>query len=75
MALLEVYIPVDRRQAMARLPTGRARGQDLPDRTTGASLFADISGFSSLTEALVKALGPKRAAEVVTRQLNRVLMV
>jgi class 3 adenylate cyclase len=35
-------------------------------------LFADISGFTSLTEALVKELGPKRAAEVLTRQLNRV---
>ncbi len=33
------YIPMDRRQAIAT-------GQDLPDRTTGAALFADISGFT-----------------------------
>ena len=57
------YIPMDRRQAIA---TGRA----LPDRTSGAALFADISGFTPLTEALHKEHGPKRGAEELTRQLN-----
>lgn len=41
------YIPMDRRQAMAR-------GESLPDRTYGAALFADISGFTLLTEALME---------------------
>jgi class 3 adenylate cyclase/tetratricopeptide (TPR) repeat protein len=60
-----VYIPMDRRQALAR-------GGSLPDRTSGAALFADISGFTPLTEALVRTLGPRIGAEELTRQLNRV---
>ena len=59
------YIPMDRRQALA---AGRA----LPERSTGSALFADISGFTPLTEALVRALGPQRGAEELPRQLNRV---
>ena len=48
------------------------RGADLPGRTTGAALFADISGFTPLTEALVRALGPQRGAEELPVQLNRI---
>jgi class 3 adenylate cyclase len=62
---LAVYIPMDRRQALAR-------GQSLPDRTRGAALFADVSGFTQLTEALVLELGRQRGAEELTRQLNDV---
>lgn len=58
-----VYIPMDRRQAMAR-------GENLPDRTEGAALFADISGFTPLTEALAQELGARRGAEELTRHLN-----
>ena len=65
MEALSFYIPIDRRQAIAR-------DKDLPDRTRGAALFADISGFTPLTEALVQELGPQRGAEELTRQLNRV---
>lgn len=63
--MMEVYIPIDRRYALA---------QDvaLPDRTNGAALFADISGFTPLTEALTQALGPRHGAEELTRQLNLV---
>ncbi len=57
------YIPMDRRQAIAR-------NESLQNRTTGAALFADISGFTPLTEALLKAYGPKRGPEELTRQLN-----
>jgi len=60
-----VYIPMDRRWALAS-------GEELPDRTTGAALFADISGFTPLTEALVEELGPRRGADELTRQLNLV---
>ena len=67
---LAAYIPMDRRQAMARQKL--ALGKALPNRTTGAALFADVSGFTPLAEALVEQLGPKRAAEELTRQLNRV---
>ncbi|UCC89196.1 MAG: tetratricopeptide repeat protein, partial [Anaerolineales bacterium] len=59
------YIPLDRRKAIAR-------GEDLPDRTSGAALFADISGFTPLTEALLQELGPRRGADELTRQLNAV---
>ena len=60
-----VYIPMDRRHALAH-------GVTLPDRTQGAGLFADISGFTQLTEALVRELGPQRGAEELTRYLNLV---
>ena len=59
------YIPMDRRQTMAR-------GEALPQRMAGAALFADISGFTLLTEALALELGPKRGAEELTNHLNRV---
>ena len=62
---LSVYIPEDRRQAMAR-------GETLPERTQGAALFADISGFTPLTEALVHHYGPQRGAEELISHLDRV---
>src|SRR5687768_359814 len=65
MESLYAYIPTDRRYALAH-------GSTLPDRTTGAALFADISGFTPLTEALVLALGPQRGAEELTGWLNKI---
>jgi len=65
MESLYAYIPTDRRYALAR-------GIDLPDHASGAALFADISGFTPLTEALVQALGPQRGAEELTRWLNQI---
>ena len=60
---LEVYIPMDRRQALARREV-------LPDRTDGAALVADISGFTALTEALIQELGPRHGIDELSRQLN-----
>src|SRR5215207_1691422 len=65
MESLYAYIPIDRRYALAR-------GSSLPDRTTGAALFADISGFTALTDVLLQALGPQRGAEELTRWLNKI---
>ncbi|MBN1887162.1 MAG: adenylate/guanylate cyclase domain-containing protein, partial [Thermoflexales bacterium] len=62
---LSVYIPTDRRHAMAQ-------ASQLPEQASGAAMFADISGFTPLTEALTRALGPRRGSEELTRQLNRV---
>ncbi|MBI3242469.1 MAG: tetratricopeptide repeat protein [Chloroflexi bacterium] len=62
---LSVYIPMDRRQALAK-------GVALPDRAYGAALFADVSGFTALTEALANELGPQRGAEELSRHLNLV---
>lgn len=65
MEELLAYLPMDRRFALAG-------GYTLPDRTQGAALFVDISGFTALTEALVRELGPQRGAEELTRYLNLV---
>jgi adenylate cyclase len=65
MDQLSVYLPQDRCAALAR-------GESLPEHTRGAALFADISGFTPLTEALDRALGPRRSAEALTRQLNQI---
>ena len=35
-------------------------------------MFADISGFTTVTEALAAELGPQRGAEELTANLNRV---
>jgi predicted ATPase/class 3 adenylate cyclase len=64
-ALASTYIPIDRRLAIAR-------GMDLLRQSQGAVLFADISGFTPLTVALLKELGLRRAPEELTRQLNMV---
>jgi len=60
-----LYIPMDRRQAIAH-------GRQLPERTQGAALFADISGFTPLTEMLARELGVRRGAEELTLYLNQV---
>ncbi len=65
MEISSVYIPMDRRVALAE-------GRELPERTRGAALFADISGFTPLTEMLARVLGPKRGAEELTVHLNKV---
>lgn len=65
MQTASTYIPMDRRQALAR-------GETLPDHTYGTALFSDISGFTPLTEGLVRALGPQRGTEELTRRLNDV---
>jgi predicted ATPase/class 3 adenylate cyclase len=68
VANAEAYIPGDRRRALAA-------GVELPDRVRGAALFADISGFTPLTEILAGELGRERGAEVLTHHLNRVFHV
>jgi len=62
---LAAYLPIDRYYALAQATT-------LADRTTGAALFADISGFTPLTETLATELGPRRGGEELSRHLNAV---
>ena len=62
----QAYLPGDRRRALAQ-------GRELPDRVQGAALFADISGFTPLTEALVAELGPQRGAEELTAALDAIV--
>ncbi len=57
---LSIYLPQDRRLALAR-------GETLPERTSGAALFADISGFTPLTEEITRSLGTRRGVEELDR--------
>lgn len=61
----EAYIARDRRRSLAT-------GIPIPDRVHGSAIFADISGFTPLTEALAKELGPQRGAEELTANIGRV---
>ena len=61
----DAYIARDRRWALS---AGRA----MPDRVHGSAIFADISGFTPLTEGLARELGPQRGAEELTATLSRV---
>src|SRR5690348_15246030 len=65
MDRLATYLPIDRRQAIAR-------GVDLPEQTSGSALIADLSGFTPLTHALVRQLGERRGAEELARHLDLV---
>jgi adenylate cyclase len=49
-----------------------ANGASLPGRASGTALFADISGFTALTESLRETLGTRQGAEELTRQLGAV---
>src|SRR6266536_3615046 len=65
MEVLGSYLAIDRLLDLA----GR---QPLPERAEGASLFADISGFTALAETLAHVLGPRRGAEELSIHLNAV---
>ena len=60
-----VYIPAEYRLALGL-------HVELPELAHGAALFADISGFTPLTEALTRALGLRRGAEELPLYLNKV---
>ena len=62
---LSAYIPIDRQHAMAS-------SQPLPAQANGAALFADISGFTPLAEALIREMGAQRGPEELTNYLNLV---
>jgi CheY-like chemotaxis protein len=59
------FVPIDRRAALAS-------GGELRSSARGTVLFADISGFTPLTESLARELGLQRGAEEITRHVNRV---
>jgi len=66
---IDAQIPGDRRQALLS-------GALIPDRTRGAVLFADISGFTPLTEALAGEgghRGPEELSLVLETVYNAVL--
>jgi hypothetical protein len=61
----DAYIPQDRRRTLAQ-------GKTLPEATRGAALFADISGFTPLADALIRHYGARRGVDELTRRLNAV---
>jgi adenylate cyclase len=65
MHRLGTYLPEDRLRALLR-------GESLADQTQGSAFFADISGFTPLTEKLTQALGPRKGVEALSQQLNAV---
>jgi len=62
---LHTYLPQDRLRAIAN-------DIALPNRTSGSALFADISGFTALTESLRESLGTRLGAEELSKQLGEV---
>ena len=62
---LQIYIPMDRRQALYHRTT-------LQTRTDGVVLFADISDFTPMTATLSKEYGRPRGAEEITRLVNQI---
>ena len=69
--LLRSYVP----GLLASRFVARPAPLDAPEvaRFSAAVLFADISGFTPLTEALATELGPQRGAEVLTSILGDVI--
>jgi adenylate cyclase len=59
------FLPRDRLASLAS-------GQNLSAHATGSILFADISGFTPLTEAYEVHLGSRRGGEELARVLNEV---
>lgn len=59
------YLPQDRLRALIR-------GESLPGHTQGSAIFADISGFTPLTEKLTRAHGSRKGVEALSHQLNAV---
>ena len=65
MHRLQTYLPQDRLRALAN-------GTTLPKLTQGSAIFADLSGFTLLTENLNQMLGPRKGVDTLSRQLNEI---
>ena len=62
---LHHYLPQDRLRALAEQ-------RSLPAHVQGAALFADISGFTALTESLAHQHGERRGVEALTQTVCKV---
>lgn len=62
---LHHYLPQDRLRALAEQ-------RSLPACVQGAALFADISGFTALTESLAHQHGERRGVEALTQTVCKV---
>jgi adenylate cyclase len=59
------YIAPDRLRSLST-------GILLPSTVTGSALYADIAGFTALTEAFVRELGARQGVETLTVHINTV---
>jgi class 3 adenylate cyclase len=57
------HIPEELRYALFK-------GEILPEHAEGAALFADISGYTPMSEALSRAYGPRQGAEELINLIN-----
>jgi class 3 adenylate cyclase/tetratricopeptide (TPR) repeat protein len=62
---LHAYLPQDRCAALLA-------GEELPEVCSGTALFADVSGFTALTEALTAAEGARGGVEALSRRIDAV---
>jgi class 3 adenylate cyclase/tetratricopeptide (TPR) repeat protein len=60
---LENFLPADRRRAILN-------GVDLPRRMFGAALFVDLTGFTDLTDRLVRQHGARLGTERLSEELG-----
>ncbi len=65
MNLVHLYLPQDRQYALLHQAALASFGEY-------SLLFCDISGFTPLTEALLRQFGPSRGAELLTFYLNAI---
>ena len=65
MHRLGTYLPQDRLRALIT-------GDSLSSHPYGSAIFADISGFTVLTEKLAQTFGPRKGVEALSHQLNAV---
>ena len=62
---LAAHVPLDRLYALLD-------AVDLPPEDAGSVLFADLAGFTPLTERLMRVFGARRGAEELTQLLDHV---
>jgi predicted ATPase/class 3 adenylate cyclase len=62
---LHYYLPQDRLRALAE-------ARALPEQADGAALFADICGFTTLTETLAQRHGERGGAEAMSRVIGEI---
>jgi class 3 adenylate cyclase/tetratricopeptide (TPR) repeat protein len=60
---MDYFLPADRRRAILD-------GVDLPRRMFGAALFVDLTGFTDLTDRLVRQYGARLGAERLSEELG-----
>ena len=64
MEKVSSYVPLDRLQSIVD-------GVPLPEEAAGTLLFADLSGYTALVNAIVQEMGANRGVDELTDHINR----